>query len=81
MLPFGVSRLFWFRILSVEVQDMNFPSQSTEVPQLAVVGVGGEWEWLDILILKKGMNRILSSKVNPSGHNIIDALGPCFLAS
>ena len=63
---------------------MNFPSQSAEVPHAACsgggrrVGVAGHF----ILILKKkGMNRILSSKVNPSGHNIIDALGPCFLAS
>lgn len=40
------------------------------------MGIAGHF----ILILKE-MNRILLSKVNPSGHNIIDALGPCFLAS
>lgn len=80
MLPFGVSRLFWFRILSVEVQDMNF-SQSTEVPQLAVLGVEESGSgWTFYFDLKKGMNRILSSKVNPLCM-AIDALGPCFLAS
>lgn len=39
------------------------------------------WEWLGILYLFSSFFRnVLLSKLNPLGHNFIDALGPLFLS-
>ena len=77
--PSEFHRLFWFRILFVQVYDVNFLLQSTSCHG-GYSGVGGEWgwEWLGILYLFSFFRSLLLSKVNPLGHNFIDALGPYF---
>lgn len=77
--PFELHRPFWFRILFVQVYDVNFLLQSTSCHG-GYSGVGGEWgrEWLGVLYLFSLFRSLLLSKVNPLGHNFIDALGPYF---